>query len=318
MPRAGDNDVEVNTTSDETGNDQGNVKLEAYKTSLKTQATTLRKAQSALGEARKKQEVYMREKESLSLELRRTQDVKDKLENLCRELQRTQKATVMEARTAAVLEATKREELTARFEGGLKDISARLDEHGGERSKHIQEIQRLTERCEMLATFQEKSALAADLERQLSECKLREAAEKLNTADARLAMADQRIQALSARELELTGQIEAYSEKFGEFHNTIKESNEAFGGFKADLDRLSKALKASEKEKAALLAKIEKSDVALFEILEKNAEAAKSTERAHARCEKMEGLCRTLQMRLKEAESQLAPINGNVMPGDVT
>ena len=62
------------------------------------------------------------ERDAARDELGKALHLKDKLEALCRELQKTNKAVVDGAKIAAEEESKRREELSAKFEGGLTDI----------------------------------------------------------------------------------------------------------------------------------------------------------------------------------------------------
>ena len=65
--------------------------------------------------------------------------VKDKLEVLCRELQKANKAVVADAKASAAAEAAKRSALSDKFESGLGDISEKLNAHALDREASLKE-----------------------------------------------------------------------------------------------------------------------------------------------------------------------------------
>ena len=67
------------------------------------------------------------------------------------------------------------------------------------------------------------------------------------------------------------------------------------------MERLTKALKKAEKEKGELLAKVEKSDVAMIQLLEERVASTKGEQKLRQQNDKLQALCRTLQARLKDS-----------------
>ena len=66
--------------------------------------------------------------------------VKGKLEELSRELQRQNKLIQDESKRSAVEEASRREELSAKFQDAVGDIHTRLASQSDEHSKQLSEV----------------------------------------------------------------------------------------------------------------------------------------------------------------------------------
>jgi Fic family protein len=102
---------------------------------------------------------------------------------------------VPDAKASAVVEAEKRDALSQKFEGGIADISSKLEEHGNERLAQLKEnedlrehLNRLSERSKLQEEHYEKAKLTFDLERQLYEARLAEAGEKFKASEAHRAV----------------------------------------------------------------------------------------------------------------------------------
>lgn len=271
----------------------------------------------------KKEIRLMQEKESLQKQNSMLRLQKEKLEQLCRELQKANKNVIADAKQSAVEEAGKRDALSQKFEGGIAEISTKLEEHGNERLAQLKEnedlrehLKRLAERSALQEEHYEKAKLTFDLEKQLYEARLAEAKEKFEASEAHREVLAQQVEARTAREQELMDQLVSYADRFAEFQGMITQSNEAFATFKKDMAELSKALRKSEKEKAELEAKTRRSDVAMIQLLEERANSTKANGTLRAQKEKLEALCRALTLQAKMTSAADDAQQGEGTEGD--
>jgi regulator of replication initiation timing len=65
--------------------------------------------------------------------------LRQKLESLCRELQRQNKILLDENKRVSTEEQQKRQELSTKFHNTIKDITSKLEEQGDERLQQIKE-----------------------------------------------------------------------------------------------------------------------------------------------------------------------------------
>ena len=256
----------------------------------------------------KKQLRLHEEKEALQRENAMLRMKQEKLENLCRELQRANKNAINDAKQSAIEEANKRDALSQKFEGGIAEITSKLEEHGNERIAQLKEnetlrehLHRLTERSTLQEEHYEKAKHTFELEKQLYEARLAEAEEKFKASEAHRAVLASEVEARAARETELLEQLVSYADRFEEFQGMIKQSNEAYATFKKDMAEMNKALRKSEKEKAELEAKTRKSDVAMIQLLEERENATRAHNTLKTQKEKLENLCRALTLKAKMA-----------------
>jgi hypothetical protein len=134
-----------------------------------------------------------------------------------------------------------------------------------------------------------------DLEKQLMEAQLAEAAERRAAADALRDALEQQLAARGEREGALTEQLAGYSTKFAEFQSVIAQSNEAFAAFKRESSAREKALAEAERRAAELERKARASDVALIEMLDEKKTLTSTVAGLTAQKGKLEGLCRALR-----------------------
>ena len=281
-------------------------KLEALRSAFLEKASALRKSAQQVEDANARAGVARIQRDALKADFDKVVAVKDKLEVLCRELQKANKTVIADARAAAVAEAEKRDELSKQFESGLGDISSKLEAHSEERAASLREneelrehLRKLVERSDLQEAHFDKAKQTFDLEKQLYEARLAESAEKFAASEAHREALTKQCEARAAKEAELLEQLVGYADRFGEFQEVIASSNETFASFKRDMAELSKRLREAETRRAELEAKSAKSDVAMIKMLEEKEGLAKAVATLTAQKEKLEGLCRAMQTAKK-------------------
>ena len=281
-------------------------KLEALRSAFLEKASSLRKSAQQVEDANARAGVARIQRDALKADFDKVVAVKDKLEVLCRELQKANKTVIADARAAAVAEAEKRDELSKQFESGLGDISSKLEAHSEERAASLREneelrehLRKLVERSDLQEAHFDKAKHTFDLEKQLYEARLAESAEKFAASEAHRDALAKQCDARAAKEAELLEQLVGYADRFGEFQEVIASSNETFASFKRDMAEQSKRTREAETRRAELETKSAKSDVAMIKMLEEKEGLAKAVATLTAQKEKLEGLCRAMQTAKK-------------------
>ena len=231
-------------------------KLAALSKLFLDKASALRKLERRLEDAEAQRGVAG-QRDATRDDMAKVLAVKDKLEVLCRELQKANKAVVTRASAAA--EAAKRGALSDKFESGLGDLSEKLDAHAADREASLKEneelrqhLRKLIERGDLQEAHLRKAKETFDLEKQLMEAQLAETAERRAAADALRDALEQQLAARGEREGALTEQLAGYSTKFAEFQSVIAQSNEAFAAFKRESSAREKLLAEVERRAAEL------------------------------------------------------------------
>ena len=277
-------------------------KLAALSKLFLDKASALRTCERRLEDAEAQRGVALVQRDATRNDMEKVLAVKDKLEVLCRELQKANKAVVADAKASAAAEAAKRGALSDKFESGLGDLSEKLDAHAADREASLKEneelrqhLRKLIERGDLQEAHLRKAKETFDLEKQLMEAQLAEAAERRVAADALRDALEQQLAARAERENALTEQLTGYSAKFSEFQSVISQSNETFAAFKRESSSLEKELAEAKRRAAELERKARAGDVALIRMLDEKKKLTSAVASLKAQKETLEGLCRALR-----------------------
>ncbi|KAK6228150.1 hypothetical protein SCA6_000490 [Theobroma cacao] len=247
--------------------------------------------------------------------------VRDKLESLCRELQRQNKMLMVcadgllmmsqdECKRVSTEGQNLRLDLSARFQDAIKDVSIKLEEQKDECLSQLKENEMLRNKLKQLA---DQYALSEQqyaqklkqktLELQISDLKIKQHEEKLIQEQAQMKVYAEQVSQLLATEKNLRLQLTADGEKFQQFQDALLKSNEVFETFKQEIEKMAKSIKELKKENVFLKSKCDKSDVTLIELVEERERLKKQLEKTKNQKEKLESLCRSLQAERKQSST---------------
>eukprot|EP01112_Ceratiomyxa_fruticulosa_P006757 TRINITY_DN1763_c0_g1_i4.p1 TRINITY_DN1763_c0_g1~~TRINITY_DN1763_c0_g1_i4.p1 ORF type:complete len:349 (+),score=85.39 TRINITY_DN1763_c0_g1_i4:243-1289(+) len=252
---------------------------------------------------RKRYDVVCKERDSALQDITKVTNVKNKLEILCRELQKQNKSVMDESRKVGEEEAARRQELSSRFHATINDVTVKLEEQGEERLKQLQENETLREK---LRAFVEQYEIreqhfgtqlkAKELEGQLLEAKLKQQLELTMQEALKAQSYKEQLIALNKTEQELRAQLSLYAEKFEQFQETLTKSNDVFATFKGEMEKMSKTIRSLEKDNISLKRKTEQSDLALITLAEERNTLKTQLDQSKLQKKKLESLCRALQL----------------------
>ncbi|KAL6552854.1 hypothetical protein OROHE_008218 [Orobanche hederae] len=199
--------------------------------------------------------------------------VRDKLESLCRELQRQNKLLMDECKRVSTESQNLRVDFSDKFQDAIKEVSKKLEEQKGECISQLEENERLKTKLKQLVdqyTLSEQQH-AQQLEQktfelQISDLKLQQHEEKLKQEQFRMKMYAEQVVQLLATEKNLRLQLTADGEKFQQFQEALLKSNEVFETYKQEIEKMAKSMKEIKKENTFLKSKCDKSDVTLIEL----------------------------------------------------
>ncbi|RWR85898.1 Taxilin family [Cinnamomum micranthum f. kanehirae] len=233
--------------------------------------------------------------------------VREKLESLCRELQRQNKVLMDECKRVSVEGQNLRSDLSTKFHDAIKDVSKKLEEQKDECLSQLKENEMLRNKLKHLADqytvseqqFQQKLKQKM-LELQLADLKLQQHQEKSAQEQTQMQLYAEQVSQLLATEKNLRLQLAADGEKFQQFQDALLKTNEVFEAFKLEMEKMSKSIKDLKKENNFLKSKCEKSDVSLIELVEEREHLKKQLEKVKGQKDKLESLCRLLQAERKQ------------------
>ncbi|XP_044509256.1 beta-taxilin isoform X2 [Mangifera indica] len=233
--------------------------------------------------------------------------IRDKLESLCRELQRQNKMLMDECKRVSTEGQNLRLDLSAKFQDAIKDVSIKLEEQKDECLTQLKENEMLRNNLKQLAdqyalTEQQfgQKLKQKTLELQLAELKIKQHEEKLVQEQSQMKLYAEQVSQLLSTEKNLRLQLTADGEKFQQFQDALLKSNEVFETFKQEIEKMAKSIKELKKENVFLKSKCEKSDVTLIELVEERERLKKQLEKSKNQKEKLESLCRSLQAERKQ------------------
>lgn len=216
-----------------------------------------RKLQMSVKQCDKRVAALQREKEQLQAEQSKAVLTRSRLESLCRELQRQNKAIKEESLLRIREEEEKRKVVSAKFQTTLSEITALMQQNNENNSKLRDEniemqnkFKSVCEQYELREQQVEKISKQMQLESQLADAKLAKVkiemvAEKELLANEKrqlmieLATYQAKCQELQTTEAALRSQISMYTEKYDEFQNALARSNQIYGGFKTEMEKVS-------------------------------------------------------------------------------
>lgn len=233
--------------------------------------------------------------------------VRDKLESLCRELQRQNKVLMEECKRVSTEGQNLRLDLSAKFQDAIKDVSNKLDEQKDECLAQLKENEMLRTNLKQLAeqyTLSEQQFAQKlkqkSLELQISDLKIKQHEERLAQEQSQIKLYAEQVSQLLATEKNLRLQLTADGEKFQQFQDALLKSNEVFETFKQEIQKMTKSIKELKKENSFLKSKSEKSDVTLIELVDEREQLKKQLAKTKKQKEKLESLCRSLQAERKQ------------------
>ncbi|XP_071930339.1 uncharacterized protein [Coffea arabica] len=280
------------------GNAENNKKAEATEGKRKNAKRTFKSEKEILEFTLKYQHVLAERDSAIA--------VRDRLESLCRELQRQNKTLMDECRRVSTESQNLRQDLSNKFQDAIKEVSNKLDEQKDECLSQLKENEmlkyKLKELADQYALSEQQHAQKLkqkELELQLADLKLKQHEEKLVQEQSQMKLYAEQVSHLLATEKNLRLQLTADGDKFQQFQEALMKSNEVFETFKQEIEKMAKSIKELKKENAFLKNKCEKSDISLIELVEERELLKKQLERTRNQKEKLEALCRSLQAERK-------------------
>ncbi|RWS26319.1 gamma-taxilin-like protein [Leptotrombidium deliense] len=265
----------------------------------------------------------MKEREQLQSEHNRVVLVKDKLENLCRELQKHSRTVKEETLIRIKEEEEKHRKVATKFQETLSDIMGLIKENQ-QRSESLREENRdlagkmkaLMDHYDKWEKNIEKIMKQKELETQIMNAKLAKTSllhneEKklfLNEKETLInLMADlqKRTNDSTTNEMQLRAELALYTSKYDEFQTVLSKSNEMFISFKKDMERMAKQIKKLERETVQWKNKWESCNRALVILSEEKQKRDNDYLNSLQKIQTLEKLCRAMQEERIQMQTKL-------------
>ncbi|KAK2726917.1 alpha-taxilin-like isoform X2 [Artemia franciscana] len=288
-------------------------KIEVLSTKLAQSLEECKNTQIKVKTLEKSQQTLLRDKENLQAEHSKAVLSRSRMESLCRELQRQNKAVKEESLSRAREEEERRKEVSNKFQSTLNEVTAMLQQNNERNTKLREENSDMAAKlkllCDQYAVREqqvEKLAKEYDLERNLSSARV--AKLRMEVADEKETMlrekqtlllelteSNRKCQLLQQELIGVRSQLSLYTEKYEEFQQTLSSSNKTFNGFKEQMDKMTKKLKSLEKETFEWRKKWEASNQALVKLAAEKESREAELANTLKKTVQLEKLCRVLQ-----------------------
>ncbi|KAI3705191.1 hypothetical protein L1987_75425 [Smallanthus sonchifolius] len=233
--------------------------------------------------------------------------MRDKLESLCRELQRQNKMLMDECKRVSTESQNLRLELSNKFQEAIKDVTIKLEEQRDDSLTQLKENEmlrsELKQKEDQIVLIEQQHAhqlKQKTLELQIADLKIQQHEENLVKEQSQMKMYAEQVSQLLTTEKNLRLQLTSDGEKFQQFQDALVKSNQVFETFKQEIEKMTKSIKELKKENTFLKSKTEKSDVTLIQLVEERERMKKQLEKTKNQKEKLESLCRSLQAERKQ------------------
>lgn len=282
----------------------------------------------AVKEGSKTMQMVIKQRDQLQNDCSKAILAKNKLEDLCRELQKHNKAIREENLSRIKDEEEKRREIATKFQAAIDEMNQQLNSNTERNASVLHENEQLavkfktlSEQFELREQHYEKIMKHKDLENQLmnakfqqSELRVAEIGEKVKKYEEYIANLNKKCEYHMSSEAQLKAQLAVYTEKYEEFQTTLNKSNDVFNSFKTEIDKMNKKVKKFENETTQWRNKYENANKALLKELENREALEKESKKRQLRADTMEQLSRTLQterttllLKIKELEKPVSP-----------
>ncbi|XP_022163088.1 alpha-taxilin isoform X2 [Myzus persicae] len=281
------------------------------------------KLKTAYKQTEKRVSQALTERDIVRGEMNKAVMTRSRLESLCRELQKQNKA-IREESLKRVKEAEdKRMEMTNKFQNTLSEIASVMQQNSEKNNKlrddNMDMSSRLKNVCEQYELREQqvvKLAKQIELETQLCDAKLAKANMEISVEREtilnekthllkEIRLYQTRIEEMQNTEIDLRNQISLYNEKYEEFQNALARSNKVFAGFKGDMELMSKKIVKQEKESASWKMRYERCQQLLDEITVERTRMISDLSVATRQLSTLQKLCRTLHSERQTLLSKL-------------
>ncbi|VDD83303.1 unnamed protein product [Mesocestoides corti] len=230
---------------------------------------------------------------------------KEKLEALCRELQKQNHQIRDQSMAMAQSEDEKRKEVADRFQSGIQEIQTQLNDYLQKNNKLREENQMLAEKLQKFIAdhekreeYTQKVMKTRELEAKLAEAKLTQA----KVHHEQELMKEKRATAQALEECELMKQrfdahkmIEFYKAKYQSFNKSMAKSNDLIENAKKEMEKMAKHVRSAESAALDWRSKWELSQKALLEMIDECRKEKEKSQALQKQVDKLSNLCRALR-----------------------
>uniref|UniRef100_A0A7S4MZK8 Uncharacterized protein n=1 Tax=Guillardia theta TaxID=55529 RepID=A0A7S4MZK8_GUITH len=293
------------------GMSDGNEKVKLLQQKYLDKLQECNRMERTNGNLQRSLEKAQSERDAAKAELSKVNSVKQKLEVLCKELQKQNKDILERSKLISEEEQKRRNELSEKFHVTIKDVQEKMEQQEKNRLAEAEESDKLREKLrefiskyEVKEQYYENQLRAKDLECQLAEAKSQRTQEICKDA---IQQAETYKKEMEKQQISHMETFQQYGSKVQVMQEALAKSNEVFSTFKKDTEKLRKRIKVLEKEKKDLMDKTGSAS----ELSKENEQTKKELASMRKQKERLEALCRTLTQERAQWKGSLKEGEGD-------
>eukprot|EP00462_Mataza_sp_D1_P023049 CAMPEP_0175142916 /NCGR_PEP_ID=MMETSP0087-20121206/13101_1 /TAXON_ID=136419 /ORGANISM="Unknown Unknown, Strain D1" /LENGTH=408 /DNA_ID=CAMNT_0016426845 /DNA_START=6 /DNA_END=1235 /DNA_ORIENTATION=- len=236
--------------------------------------------------------------------------VKDKLDEMCKDLHKRNQAYSVELKDIQAIHSKQHKDMTTKFETSLESIGQQLAQHNEnsdavhkENVKMKEQIQKLLEYDKAKEAHQQHQLKTKDIEYKMLAAKLQQHTEVAQSCLDKAQASEGEVTRLQAVETSLRNQLQEYATKFEAVQDTMSKSQSLFLSFKSEMDKMTKQLQKGEKEKLELTKKLNESHQSMIQMHDERSKAATTLAKVTRQKEQLAALCKSLSSKQPKSES---------------
>ncbi|KAK1835930.1 myosin-like coiled-coil protein-domain-containing protein [Podospora conica] len=255
---------------------------------------------------KKRGDQLQKDKDNTQTNLNKTNTLKEKLEKLCRELQRENNKLKSETKTLSDTQARSQLAWDERYAGLMRRLDDYQEEKDNPRKQVVdmemdelfrQRFKSLIEQYELRETHFHSQMRTKELEVQYNIARFEREKAKHDSELARSRQLNSQVQTFSKTEGELRQQLNVYVDKFKQVEDTLNNSNELFLTFRKEMEDMSKKTKRLERENETLKRKHEQVNNNIIKMAEERTKNLGEIQTLKKKMEKLNGIIKQMQQQ---------------------
>ncbi|KAK3378344.1 myosin-like coiled-coil protein-domain-containing protein [Podospora didyma] len=255
---------------------------------------------------KKRGDQLQKDKDNSRNELNKTTSLKEKLEKLCRELQKENNKLKNENKTLSDTQVRSQNSWDERYSGLLRRMDDYQEEKDNPRKQVVdmemdeffrQRFKSLIDQYEIRELHFHSQMRTKELEVQYTLAKFDREKKNHDAEIARSRQLNAQVQTFSKTETELRQQLNVYVDKFKQVEDTLNNSNDLFLTFRKEMEDMSKKTKRLERENENLKRKHEQVNGNILKMAEERNKNLNEIEEYKKKLEKLNGIIKQMQQQ---------------------
>ncbi|KAK0728016.1 myosin-like coiled-coil protein-domain-containing protein [Lasiosphaeria miniovina] len=264
---------------------------------------------------KKRGDQLQKDKDNSRNELNKTTSLKEKLEKLCRELQKENNKLKNENKTLSDTQVRSQNSWDERYSGIMRHMDDFQEEKDNPRKQVVdmemdeffrQRFKSLIEQYEIRELHFHSQMRTKELEVQFNLAKFEREKKNYDAEVARSRQLNAQVQTFSKTENELRQQLNVYVDKFKQVEDTLNNSNDLFLTFRKEMEDMSKKTKRLERENENLKRKHEQVNGNILKMAEERNKNLHEIEDLKKKLDKLNGIIKQMQQQGRGIQQGMA------------